>query len=110
MTELSFFQREVGMWADRNFPQSTSQSICDHLIEEATEVDDAVDERAGHTHADIAVEAADCLLLLLHLAHKEGFDLVAATRAKFQRNQQRTWESDDHGRGYWKHTEEGVMQ
>lgn len=101
------FQREVGEWADRTFPRSDWFSICGHLREEATELSEALGATAHDQKADAEArtEAADCLLLLLHLAHKEGFDLLAEARAKHAVNVARTWETDDGGKGYWKHTD-----
>ena len=87
------FQTEVGQWADSKFTKSTPQSVCAHLSDEAAELQAAPDDPS---------EAADCLLLLLHLAHKQGFDLLAEARRKHQINTERNWGTPDE-RGVVKH-------
>ena len=43
-------------------------------------------------------EAADCLLLLMHHAHKSGYSLQRAARDKFEMLKTRTWgEPDEQG-------------
>lgn len=101
--DLDWFQRAVGEWADRTFPESSRASITAHLGEEVTELQ-SVSQGTGW-FADAEEEAADCLLLLLHYAHKQGFSLLGAARAKHAINQRRTWEADHGGKGYWKHCE-----
>lgn len=88
--EAETFQHAVGEWADKTFPQSTADSIRAHLSDEVAELADGVDVDA--------FEAADCLLLLLHLAHKEGFSLIGTAREKHAINQRRQWGvPDDRG-------------
>lgn len=93
------FQRKVGEWADRTFPESNSGSILRHLFEEIQELASVPDLQ------DASEEAADCYLLLLHLAHKNGFDLKAAAVEKMARNILRTWETEAGAKGYRKHVE-----
>jgi hypothetical protein len=45
-------------------------------------------------------ECADAFLMLLHLAHRNGFDLEAEARKKFERVRNAEWVDD--GRGYKK--------
>jgi NTP pyrophosphatase (non-canonical NTP hydrolase) len=40
-------------------------------------------------------EAADCLILLLHHAHKCGYDLMIEAFKKFEINRQRRWGRPD---------------
>lgn len=87
------FQTAVGTWADSVFTQSTPQSVCAHLSDEVVELKEAPDDPS---------EAADCLLLLLHLAHKQGFDLLAEAQRKHEINTQRNWGRPDE-RGVVKH-------
>lgn len=100
--DLDRVQHRVGEWAARTFPRATNDSITSHVIEEAEEL-----ATAAHVDDDgigeIGEEAADCLLLLLHLAHRNGFSLCDAMAAKHAVNVVRTWETDDGGRGHWKH-------
>lgn len=93
-TIVDEFQRAVGEWADATFPLSTDQTIRAHLSDEVAELADGV-------MVD-AFEAADCYLLLLHLAHKEGFSLDEVAREKFAINQRRTWGKPDE-RGVVRH-------
>src|SRR5688572_29771462 len=102
-------QSAVGRWADATFPQSDGASILRHLDEEIRALREAHMEAAAEfdtrrsTRDAIAAEAADCLLLLLHFAHKSGFALLDAAIDKHAINTSRTWETDDGGKGYWKH-------
>lgn len=108
------FQDTVGEWGERTFPDSTPKSIMAHLQEEVEELrrpvhrdhymtvpDDAEIREMTRNH--IAEEAADCYLLLLHLAHRFGFNLEQAAQAKHVVNLGRHWH--DGGRGYAKHVE-----
>jgi NTP pyrophosphatase (non-canonical NTP hydrolase) len=99
------FQESVGQWADTTFPQSSWQSIASHLQEETQELENALYTAPREGRGQFGEEAADCFLLLLHLAHKEGFSLIGEVITKDAANRQRTWETDDQGRGYWKHIE-----
>lgn len=109
-------QRELGEWARATFPHGTSESILAHLKEEIGELEAAIQparsprgyrtRRASSERYDaIGEEIADCIILLLHLAHRHGIIAEAEVRKKFERNKRRTWESDDNGRGYRKHVE-----
>lgn len=104
------FQREIGLWGEATFPDSTPKTIMAHLREEVAELDHEVrnwKDYAGPARyfqqVAIGEELADCYLLLLHLAHRIGIDLDMAAAEKFDTNQQRTWHDD--GRGYAKHVE-----
>lgn len=100
---LDVWQATVGAWANGVFPDSTPESIANHLSEEVGELLEAI-----FTKSDAREEAADCLLLLLHLAHKLGFSLADAAGVKLAINHIRTWETEAGEKGYWKHVEEGV--
>lgn len=92
------FQTEVGKWADRQFPQSTLQSIVAHLTDEVEELNQAPADK---------LEMADILLLLMHLAHKQDIDLLVAAKEKFEIVKKRRWGIPDH-RGVVKHIKEKV--
>lgn len=105
------FQRLVGEWGERTFPDSTLLSIMAHLREEVSELDFEVRDWTGRPgpatefgRIRIGEEIADCYLLMLHLAHRVGIDLGMAAAEKFAKNQHRTWHDD--GRGYAKHVED----
>jgi NTP pyrophosphatase (non-canonical NTP hydrolase) len=73
---------KCGSWADITFSTATPASICEHLRREVAELTE---------HSDDAEEAADCMLLLFHLAHKRGWNLEQEVVNKFEKNQRRKW-------------------
>jgi NTP pyrophosphatase (non-canonical NTP hydrolase) len=95
---LSDLQRATGDWAAMAFPEATDASILAHLQEELGELTRAVHEGEG----DPAEEAADLLLILLHLCHRRGIDLSAAAARKFAVCRSRRWEQDEQ-KGYARH-------
>ena len=99
---LDDLQRRIGEWGDRTFPESTLNSIIAHFNAEAAELNEAA---TFSPRPQLAEEAADCLLLLLHIAHREGFSLWEAANVKRLVNEARTWETDAGAKGYRKHTE-----
>ena len=84
--DLPSLQRAVGEWADGAFPHATPETIVAHLRDEVN------GELAPEADPD---EAADCLLLLLHYAHKRGFSLIDAALDKFEVNRNRRWAVPD---------------
>lgn len=102
MSDLDALQQTVGEWGTRTFPKSSPVSIALHLRDEANELVSEVPDGD-----EIAEEAADCLLLLLHLAHRCGFSLFDAAVAKATINERRTWQTEPNERGYMSHIEEG---
>lgn len=119
---LDHFQRQVGEWAEGTFPHATTHTIARHLFREAVELCiatmppgaltttlyaylkaeafdqiDRIGERRRDPHATPA-ESADVFLLLLHLAHKSGYSLLAVAHTKHQENRAREWgEADEAG-------------
>lgn len=85
------FQCEYGIWADTVFGTNRKEPIVKHLKREVLELEEL--------HAP--EEAADCLLLLLHHAHQEDYDLFDEARNKYKRLLTRTWKAPD---------EEGVIE
>jgi len=98
---MSDLQNEYVTWAVETFPYASSHSIIAHLIDEVKELDDA--NWIGLE--ELQTEAADCYLLLLHLAHRNGFDLETAARNKFEINKRRSWNTVT-DRGYTRHDTE----
>lgn len=96
---LDAFQRWVGTWGEATFGRSTPASVIEHLADEVAELRHA--ER-GTVVSDHEAEAADCLLLLLHYAHKRGFSLFDAAARKFDVNRRRRWDEPD-ARGVVRH-------
>lgn len=92
------FQTEVGEWGEKTFPKSSERSIVRHLAAEVSELSGDL-----WSHNNTQQEAADCLLLLFHLAHKMGFSLFEAASAKFEVNKDRKWETESGEKGYFKH-------
>lgn len=99
-------QDRVGAWGTRTFPASTEMNIIAHLRDEVVELEEAVALQGPGDAEAAAVEAADAYLLLLHLAHRYGFDLQAAAEAKFAIVQTRSYTTDS-GRGYLRHDAKG---
>jgi hypothetical protein len=79
---LNDLSDRVGKWAVTVFTKATPQSICEHLRREVIELTE---------HPDDVEEAADCMLLLLHLAYRQGWNLEQAIINKHEKNQQRSW-------------------
>lgn len=113
--DLKAFQDAWGEWADKAFPRSDLESIASHFREEALEfaggdiplfstnyIKEPYLESVPPSHDP--EEAADCLLLLLHHAHKAGYDLMAEAMRKAQINVERDWDTEDEGgHGHFKH-------
>lgn len=105
---LGRWQEVIGGWAERTFEQTTD-GIIRHLYEETAELYRAnlmrprqdmppTSATGESTAAAIQQEAADCLILLLALAHHEGFSLVDAVAMKHLVNAGRVWgEKDEDG-------------
>lgn len=91
------FQKIVGEWGEKTFPNATLDTILQHLIEEVNELGDAC--RADNPD-DVMEEAADVYLLLLHITHRIGASLDAAAKVKFAMVKDQIFEDD--GRGYAK--------
>ena len=123
-SNLKAFQDEVGAWGEETFGHSLPLSCHAHLVEEVAELRKDLEavSRAEHdaspkrpSHAEIqylkeqaATETADCMLILLHIAHKLKFDLLKVAQEKMQRNRKRTWGKPDEN-GVIEHTAEGEV-
>jgi len=85
MSDLAHFQFEVGTWGNKTFGAATQVSIVKHLAREVKELAESQEPE----------EAADCLLLLLHHAHRGGYDLLNVARNKMLVNHERIWKAPD---------------
>ena len=81
------FQTKVGSWARKTFPSGTPKSWCAHIMREAKELQDAPSDPK---------EAADILILLMGLAHINGYDLMGEAQKKMEVNYRRKWGQPDH--------------
>lgn len=79
--DINLITEIVGRWAQDQFKQATNQSIINHLKREVKELEDNPN----------STEVADCVLLLMHLAHRNGWNLGEAVQTKFLINIQRQW-------------------
>ena len=108
MSALSQFQHDTGSWASKTFPKSNRGTICSHFREEAREFAGGYNDY-GVNYIEPShdpEEAADCLLLLLHHAHIEGYDLLDYAIEKLAKNQQRDWLTEPTEGGHFKHKKE----
>lgn len=109
MKTLRELQDEIGEWADATFPKSNRDTILSHFSEEVVEFQHACNPifpdypNAGEEF----VEAADCVILLLHFAHRVGFDLQEAIEAKMAVNRSREWNTTPESGGHFKHVKSG---
>lgn len=87
--DLYTLQLYCGTWSKATFPESTSSSVLAHLREEMIELAEEVDPVRRRE------ECADVLILMLDLAHYEGWDLWAALSAKHEKNRARKWGPPD---------------
>ena len=78
---MKSFQRQVGEWGERTFPEGTPDSVVAHLRREVKELAESHDPE----------EAADCFILLLQHAHLGGYDLIIEAFKKFNINKGRKW-------------------
>lgn len=93
---LKFVQTAIGDWFNMKFPKTDSAAICVHLVREVIELSEAFDP----------AEAADCFLLLMHLAHQNNFDLLAEAFAKQQINLNRTWATEPDDQNVYHHIDD----
>lgn len=101
--QMDRVQHVVGTWADATFPDQTDSRIMDHLGEEVRELYDAIDATFAEPDA-VGDGLADCLILLLCLAHRHGISAADAVGEKHARNERRVWRFDPE-RGYDTHVD-----
>ena len=83
-------QRRIGQWQDKTFGEAQTLEGLGHKLE-----DEVGELLTAMTDDQVMNEAADVLHLLFGIAHRKGFDLLAACEAKFAINQTRTWGDPD---------------
>lgn len=88
--------KEVTDWQCEKFPLANTQSIANHLLREARELAE---------EPECASEVADCFILLIGIAHKNGIDIVECITNKMTINKSRKWNSPD-SQGVYSHIEE----
>lgn len=89
---------EVVAWGRETFPTSTDVTKTMHLMEEVQEL---------HEHPGDALEMADVLMILAHLAASKGVNLADAVKRKLEICRTRTWAPPD-ANGVIKHVREEV--
>lgn len=94
--DLSAVQEVIGNWADEKHPKTGKRAICEHLRREVVEL----------TENFAPDEAADCLILLLHLAHKANFNLLGEMLKKHKINTERLWATEPDEQGIYLHIKE----
>jgi hypothetical protein len=110
---FNWFQKKVGKWADETFKSSTPKTIITHLKKEVIELEEEIeyhkkydeiltyDPEEYYHRKKIMLEAADCAMLLMHLAFKYAQSLILYVFMKFEECKKRKWLPPD---------EEGVQQ
>lgn len=81
-------QERIAEWADGQFGRQTLDNRFRKLKEELDELFEAY--RAADEHG-LRMEAADVAIVLMHLAHVAGFDLMLAVQEKMAINLARDW-------------------
>ena len=86
------FQEEVGHWGSTTFPKTSNKIITLHI---QREVDELFNAAALGDRDNLSEECADIYLMLLHLAHRNRFDLWATAKKKLSVCQFRSWGKPD---------------
>lgn len=100
---LDELQKAVGEWGVSTFPHSTVETIHLHLMREVDELGadlEKWDRQQRPVKSDVhwptvVEELADCVLLMLHIAHRRRFSFGAVLEQKFAINQTREWGEPD---------------
>lgn len=99
--------KKYGSWAEMTFPESTPDSVIEHLKEEFKEFINAhdFDYVHGYDGLNIEEELADVFLLLCHYCYKKQINLAYVAEKKYLINIDRVWETEPNEKGYFKHKE-----
>ncbi|WP_371397169.1 nucleotide pyrophosphohydrolase [Fretibacter rubidus] len=97
MTESS---ATITHWGEVTFGRATSDALLNRAQAEMDELRDAVTNRDADK--DIALEAADVMILLHRLVGTLGFDLAAVVDEKMTINRKRDWQPSGDGTGQHK--------
>jgi len=107
---MDTLQDEIGQWGDATFGKDHKGKAClAHFFREVVELAQAagmfdellaacIDRKRSHDSPcpeEAPEEAADCVLLLLQFAYREGFSLQAEIVKKHAVNRQRKWGQPD---------------
>lgn len=92
-------------WGDATFPKSNRHTVLSHLREEIAEFLAVAEQIPDRPQYDEAEECADVVILMIHFAHKVGFDLFGAVSRKMEFNRMRIWKTEPEPGGHWKHVE-----
>lgn len=88
--------KEITDWSTKQFPNATPQGLAEHLFSEAEElVNNPTDKE----------EMADIFMLLAHVVHKTGTDIIKAVEEKLEKNKQRKWGKENE-KGFIEHIKE----
>jgi hypothetical protein len=90
------FQKRIGKWADKCFPSSSIRSCICHLDREVMELKNSYKFNPWIDLETVDLyELVDIYLLLLHISHKQGFDLMKYAKKKHSINKKRKWGKPD---------------
>ena len=106
MNELQTLINEIGQWSESTFSHQNSISKLHHLQKEVAELINAIGQAPSEPDKNdtVHLEFADCFILLLDAARKEGLsakDILTAIVEKMEINKARKWGKPD---------ENGVME
>jgi NTP pyrophosphatase (non-canonical NTP hydrolase) len=90
VSQINQYQRDIGAWALRNFPNDTRQDVALGLVEEVGEICRATLKqvqgvRGSHEiwEDEIKHEIPDVFIKLCHLAEVFGYDLATLVEHKW---------------------------
>ena len=100
MNELQDLINEIGRWSESTFSHQNSVSKLHHLQKEVKELIEAIElESSGNENGnDVHLEFADCFILLLDAARKQGLKaetILSAISEKMEINKARKWGNPD---------------
>ena len=96
-------QKEINNWAVEALPAATTLAHYEKLQKEVLELGDALRNRHSAKH-DAGQEIADCIMILLAIAQKNGYSAAEEIRKKFEINKKRKWGPPD-ANGVYQHLE-----
>lgn len=95
-------QKYVASWQEKTFGKNSRHltGMMEHLKKEIEELETEVDlyESVHKSKSHLESELADCVILLLGIAHGAKIDLELAVQKKMSENLNRKWKKPDkHG-------------
>lgn len=106
MNDIRELQDQVNTWVEHNFGHDNELATVGGLAEEVGEVMRAAVKRSQGIRgtreewdAELRKECADVLIKLCDVASFYGFDLAAATAARWGKVRQRDWKANPTGHG-----------